>query len=55
MVAHRVSTIKDADQIVVLDDGRVVERGTHDGLVDAGGLYAEMYHRQLLEQEIASS
>ena len=43
IVAHRVSTVRDADLILVLADGRVVERGTHDALVRAGGVYAEMH------------
>jgi ATP-binding cassette subfamily B protein len=53
MVAHRVSTVRDADQILVLSGGRIVERGTHDALVAHGGLYADMHRRQLLEEEIA--
>ena len=40
------ATVRDADQILVMDDGRIVERGTHDELVAAGGLYAELYHTQ---------
>ncbi|MBX6355396.1 MAG: ABC transporter ATP-binding protein [Micromonosporaceae bacterium] len=46
VIAHRLSTVRDADQILVLDDGRIVERGTHDELVAAGGLYAELYRTQ---------
>ena len=48
IVSHRVSTVKDADLIVVLDDGRIAERGTHDSLIERGGLYAELYEKQLL-------
>jgi ATP-binding cassette subfamily B protein len=55
IVSHRVSTVKDADLIAVLDEGRIVERGTHDELIEYGGLYAELYEKQLLEEELAAS
>ncbi|HEY6332700.1 MAG TPA: ABC transporter ATP-binding protein, partial [Blastocatellia bacterium] len=53
--SHRVSTVKDADLIVVLDEGRIVERGTHDELIEYGGFYRELYEKQLLEEELAAS
>jgi ATP-binding cassette subfamily B multidrug efflux pump len=52
VVAHRISTVKDADEILFLDDGRIVERGTHRELLELGGQYAQMYRRQLLEEEL---
>jgi ATP-binding cassette subfamily B protein len=53
MIAHRLSTVVRADEIVVLEDGRVAERGTHEGLLARGGLYAEMWSRQQAEDEEA--
>jgi ATP-binding cassette, subfamily B, multidrug efflux pump len=53
IVSHRVSSVKDADNIIVIDDGRIVERGTHDALLAHDGYYANLYRRQTLEEEIA--
>jgi ATP-binding cassette subfamily B multidrug efflux pump len=55
IVSHRVSTVRGADQIIVLDQGRVAESGTHESLVRHDGLYAELYRKQLLEEELAAS
>jgi len=55
LVSHRISTVRDADQIFVLDDGRVAERGSHAQLVGRDGLYAAMYKKQLLEEELQAS
>lgn len=52
LIAHRISTIKDLDQIIVLDDGRIVERGTHTRLLEHEGIYADMYRQQLLGEEL---
>jgi ATP-binding cassette subfamily B protein len=55
IVSHRVSTVRNADQILVLEDGEIVERGTHDQLVARNGVYAELHRKQLLEEELAAS
>jgi ATP-binding cassette subfamily B protein len=54
LVSHRISTVKEADLILVLDGGEVLERGTHAQLLAAGGLYADLHQRQLLEEELAA-
>ena len=55
LIAHRLSSLADADEIVVLDEGRIVERGPHAELVARGGVYAAMWDRQRLEEEVASA
>ena len=55
IVSHRISTVRDADLICVLEDGKIIERGTHDELIAFGGEYADLYERQLLEEELAAT
>ncbi len=52
IISHRISTVKDADKIVVLDNGTIAEEGTHDELLALNKLYADIYYKQLLEKEI---
>jgi ATP-binding cassette subfamily B protein len=54
VIAHRLSTVMDADQILVMDHGRIVERGTHRALLDAGGVYAQMWALQQQEEEVVA-
>ncbi len=53
MISHRISTIKDADIIFMLRDGKIVESGTHQQLIGQKGFYADMYEKQLIEEELA--
>ncbi|MHB1158904.1 MAG: ABC transporter ATP-binding protein [Chloroflexota bacterium] len=55
VIAHRLSTVRNADQVLVIDDGRIVERGIHDELLEKGGLYADLYRRQFREVEEAAA
>ena len=51
VIAHRLSTIRDSDRILVMRRGKVVEEGTHDELLELGGLYSELYERQFADEE----
>ena len=55
VIAHRLSTVAEADQIIVLDEGRVAERGTHQSLLADGGLYADLWNRQAAERELEAA
>jgi len=55
IVSHRISTVRDADMICVLDEGSIIEQGTHHELLAHGGEYAALYERQLLEEELAAT
>lgn len=52
IISHRISTVKDADNIIVLADSKIAEEGTHEELVAKGGIYADLHYKQLLEQEL---
>jgi len=52
VIAHRLSTVRSADQILVLDEGKIVERGTHDELIGSGGLYSELYRTQFAVADV---
>jgi ATP-binding cassette subfamily B multidrug efflux pump len=52
IISHRISTVKDADKIIVLSDGKIAEEGTHEQLVSLNGIYADLHYKQLLEKEL---
>ena len=52
IISHRISTVKDADNIIILDKGKIAEEGTHDKLIALDGIYADLYFKQLLDEEL---
>jgi ATP-binding cassette subfamily B protein len=52
IISHRISTVKDADNIIVLSEGKIAEQGIHEGLIKLGGIYADLHYKQLLEEEL---
>ena len=52
IISHRISTVKDADKIIVLAKSKIAEEGTHEELVSKSGIYADLHYKQLLEQEL---
>ena len=55
VISHRISTAREADRVIVLDEGRIAEQGSHDDLVAAGGIYAQMYHKQRIMVDLESA
>ena len=53
IISHRISTVKDCDKIYVLENGKIAESGNHNELLEAGGIYSDLYYKQLLEQELS--
>ena len=51
IISHRISTVKDCDEIIVIDEGEIIERGTHDYLLAQNGIYSELHEKQLLEEK----
>ena len=52
IISHRISTVKDSDQIIVLSEGKITEKGTHDELIALGGIYSDIHYKQMLEEEL---
>lgn len=52
LISHRVSTLKNSDRIIVLKDGSIAETGSHETLIEQQGIYADIYNKQLLEEEL---
>jgi ATP-binding cassette subfamily B multidrug efflux pump len=55
LISHRVSTVCNADRIFVIERGKVAEEGTHESLLALGGYYADLYQKQLLEEELEAT